>query len=135
GTPLSATLGEIERMYRVMLEKRRLVLEASKRDRASAVRLLNEEETPAWRAMRAKLLEQIEASRKTSVEVHAATRSHARQQTWLAGILALLAVGGAALLCWALMRTVGRELGGEPAEARSALRRIAAGDLSASVVN
>lgn len=135
GTALSATLGEIERLYRVLLEKRRLVLEASKNGRDNAVRLLNEEETPAWRAMRAQLLEQIEATRKTSAEVHAATSSHARQQTWLAGILALLAVAGAALLCWMLMRTVGRELGGDPAEAREALRRIAEGDLSASQVN
>lgn len=135
GTALSATLGEIERLYRVLLEKRRLVLEASKNGRDNAVRLLNEEETPAWRAMRAQLLEQIEATRKTSAEVHAATSSHARQQTWLAGILALLAVAGAALLCWMLMRTVGRELGGDPAEVREALRRIAEGDLSASQVN
>ncbi len=135
GTALSATLGEIERLYRVLLEKRRLVLEASKNGRDNAVRLLNEEETPAWRAMRAQLLEQIEATRKTSAEVHAATSSHARQQTWLAGILALLAVAGAALLCWMLMRTVGRELGGDPGEAREALRRIAEGDLSASQVN
>src|SRR5690606_15411416 len=135
GTALSATLGEIERLYRVLLEKRRLVLEASKNGRDNAVRLLNEEETPAWRARRAQLLEQIEATRKTSAEVHAATSSHARQQTWLAGILALLAVAGAALLCWMLMRTVGRELGGDPAEVREALRRIAEGDLSASQVN
>lgn len=135
GTALSATLGEIERLYRVLLEKRRLVLEASKNGRDNAVRLLNEEETPAWRAMRAQLLEQIEATRKTSAEVHAATSSHARQQTWLAGILALFAVAGAALLCWMLMRTVGRELGGDPAEVREALRRIAEGDLSASQVN
>ena len=135
GTALSATLGEIERLYRVLLEKRRLVLEASKNGSDNAVRLLNEEETPAWRAMRAQLLEQIEATRKTSAEVHAATSSHARQQTWLAGILALLAVAGAALLCWMLMRTVGRELGGDPAEVREALRRIAEGDLSASQVN
>src|SRR5690606_21928627 len=95
---------------------------------------LNEEETPAWRSMRAKLLEQIEASRKTSAEVHAATRSHARQLTWLAAALALLAAAVAALLCWALMRTVGRELGGEPSQARDALRRIAQGDLSASAI-
>ncbi len=132
GTPLSSALNEIESMYLVLLEKRNLVQDTSKREPAQAMRLLNEDETPAWRAMRAKLMEQIEASRKTSAEVHAATNRHARNLTWLAASLALLAAAVAALLCWALMRTVARELGGEPAQARDALRRIAEGDLSAS---
>lgn len=132
GTPMSAPLNEVEGMYRVLLDKRKRVQEVLTQNPQQAMKLLNEEETPAWRSMRAKLLELIEASRKTSAEVHAATRRHAREVTWLAAALAVVAGGVAALLCWALMRTVARELGGEPAEARLALRRIAEGDLSAS---
>lgn len=49
--------------------------------------------------------------------------------TIVATVLALLAVLVAALLCWMLLRTVKTELGGDPADARRTLRRIAEGDL------
>ncbi len=50
-------------------------------------------------------------------------------QWWSAG-LALLAVAVAAGLLWVMVRTLRQELGGDPADARTALRRVAEGDLS-----
>ena len=104
-----------------------------KSDARAAAELLNTEETPAWRKLRAELIEQRETARKIAQEGHAMAQARGREAIATAGALALLAVGVAVVLGWFMQRNVQRELGGEPADARDALRRIADGDLSVSV--
>jgi hypothetical protein len=77
----------------------------------------------------------VSAARKVAAETHAATQDRARRATLLAFVLALFAVGLAAVLCWPSRRTVHRELGGDPADAREALRHIADGDLTHKVTS
>ena len=133
GTPLQATLGEIGKLRAVQAAKQAQVLTAVRGgDLAGAGRLLNAEETPAWRALRAVLMEQIAKGREASLAAHDRTQADARSNTWLAAALALAAVLVAASMCWLLLRTVRRELGGDPALARDALRRIADGDLGSA---
>jgi len=102
-------------------------------DTQAATVLLNTEETPAWRKLRAELVEQRETARKLAQEGHAMAQARGREAIIIAGVLALLAIGAAMVLGWFMQRNVQRELGGEPADARDALRRIAAGDLSVPV--
>ena len=130
GTPLQATLGQIAKLREVQGAKQAQVLTAVRSgDPAATARVLNAEETPAWRALRALLMEQITKGREASLAAHDRTAADARRHTWLAAALALAAVLVAATMCWLLLRTVRRELGGDPAQAREALRRIADGDL------
>ncbi len=99
-------------------------------DTAAAAKALNTDETPAWRQLRAKLLTQIDTGRKVAATAKESTKARAQQMTTLAVALALLAVAVSGVLCWLMQRTVAVELGGDPATARHALRRIADGDLT-----
>ncbi len=129
GTALAESLKEVARLREVHAAKQALVLAGVKSSDPATVQVLNGQETPAWRALRGVLLEQIGKGRQVSMDAHARTQSEARRQTWLAGVLAACALLVAAGMCWMLQRTVARELGGDPAQAREALRRIADGDL------
>ncbi|WP_326542696.1 methyl-accepting chemotaxis protein [Pseudorhodoferax sp.] len=130
GTPLQATMAELGKLRETQAAKQALVMAAAKGgDAAAAVRVLNAEETPAWRALRAMLMEQIAKGREASLAAHERTQADARRNTWLTAALAVVAALVAASMCWLLQRTVRRELGGDPAHAREALRRIADGDL------
>jgi len=97
---------------------------------AAAAKALTADETPAWRQLRAKLLDQLEASRKAAAASHERTNANARQITAVALLLALVALVSSIGLLWLMRRTVAVELGGDPADARDMLRRIADGDLS-----
>ena len=106
------------------------VLNLVKTDPAAAIAHLNKQETPAWRALRADLLKQIEQGQAVAKLAQAQTQARARSATaWALG-LGLLAAVVAAGSSLTLARTLKRELGGEPADAREALRQLAEGDLS-----
>ena len=129
GTPLATQLAEYERLHKVLSEKRHAVRMLAASDPREGAQVLNREETPAWRALRDRLVEQIVARREAAAQAHAVVKQYAVTVTIVATVLALLAVLVAALLSWMLLRTVKTELGGDPADARRTLRRIAEGDL------
>ena len=99
-------------------------------DAAQAVALLNTQETPAWRALRSALLQQLETARTAAATANAATQAQAKRMQLLAAALALGAAVAALALTGVMLRTLRRELGGDLAQARSALRRVAEGDLT-----
>ena len=129
GTASEAGLEQIAALHRTQTAIRDKVHTQARSDTAAAIALLNKEEIPAWRTLRAALLQQIDAARKAESAAHDATQAQAQRIQWMVGGLALLAVAVAAGLGWAMARTLHRELGGDPAEAREALRRVAEGDL------
>jgi methyl-accepting chemotaxis protein len=98
---------------------------------AAAPAVLRERETPAWRALRGELTALLQEARGAAQTTHdAATAAAARaRMTVLVLLAAALAVAGGLFVV--LRRTLARELGSDPAEARAALRRIADGDLFA----
>ncbi len=109
------------------------VLQLVTADAGAAAARLNSHETPAWRELRAKLLELRGAAQTESARQHEATGARASRSTALSlslAALALLVSVGAGVLG---QRTLHRELGGEPADAGAALRRIAQGDLTTPV--
>ena len=99
-------------------------------DASQAVALLNTQETPAWRALRSALLQQLETARTAAATANAATQAQAKRMQLLAAALALVAAVAALALTGVMLRTLRRELGGDLAQARSALRRVAEGDLT-----
>ncbi|MGD9834823.1 MAG: methyl-accepting chemotaxis protein [Piscinibacter sp.] len=131
GGPFAAALQELADLRETQAVQQERVLALVGTDVPGAVKHLNASETPAWRQLRGKLLEQIEAGRQAAAAANEQTQKRARQVTLLSLVLAALALAAAASLVWLMRRTVARELGGEPADARDALRRIADGDLAA----
>jgi len=95
-----------------------------------ARQLLVEQETPAWRALRAPLLELVKQSDQAAASRYQSLVAGLDASSRMAvtiSLLTLLLVAGATLL---VGRGVFRQVGGEPAQTAQALRRIADGDLT-----
>jgi methyl-accepting chemotaxis protein len=110
------------------------IVDLAASDQASAISSVSQEETPAWRSIRQRLLEFIKT--KTAATEDAKTQMVAFSQRMLATALALVVVAvllGAAVIFW-LIRHIMRGLGGEPAYAVEVARAISAGDLSREVI-
>jgi methyl-accepting chemotaxis protein len=109
------------------------VLAQVQQDPAAAVAVLNKQETPAWRELRAELLElkKFTGAHKEAARGEAA--SAMGKARWIVLSLALLSLLVCAGFLLALRRCVQRELGGDPATAREVLERVAAGDLLTEV--
>ena len=109
-----------------------LALVAAKGD---AISVLNSDETPAWRQLKAELLAQGQAADKSSADAHARVTDSTNFAIRLSIAMALLATLVAIGLSLLMRATVRKELGGEPADAREALAQIAQGNLATSIVN
>ncbi|WP_249937299.1 methyl-accepting chemotaxis protein [Roseateles sp. DAIF2] len=116
-----------------LAEVQQRVRELSQQDAPAAAALLNKQETPAWRELRAELLElkKLSGADKEAARVQAAAAMASARWVVL-GLVGLSVVVGLLALV-ALRRHVQRELGGDPATARQVLERVAAGDLLAAV--
>ena len=101
----------------------------------NATEVLNAEETPAWRQLRAELIKQGDASHKTSEAAHQSVIATTNTSISIAIGMALFAAVVAMVLSIKMLLTLRRELGGDPADARTALAAIATGDLTASITN
>ncbi|QTN22780.1 chemotaxis protein [Rhizobacter sp. AJA081-3] len=131
GTALATSLEQLATLREVQSAKQARVIELVKTDPAAAAQALTAEETPAWRNLRARLLEEIAKGRQEAQVAHQNTQQRAQQLTLLSLALAGFAVIVAGALTALLAKTVQRELGVDPAQAREALRHIADGDLTA----
>jgi methyl-accepting chemotaxis protein len=100
-----------------------------------AIGLLNTEETPAWRQLKAELLKQGQAADKSSEQAHQRVMQATNLAIRLSVGMALLAVLVAAGLNFVMQTTVRQELGGAPEAAREALMHIAEGNLATRIEN
>ncbi|MEO6353557.1 MAG: methyl-accepting chemotaxis protein [Oxalobacteraceae bacterium] len=99
----------------------------------SAIEMLNAEETPVWREMRARLKEIIKIKNADVVKTKADMMGFTRQMLVTSLALASLAiVFGAGIAMW-LTQSVMKQLGGEPDYATSIAVRIAQGDLAVQI--
>lgn len=130
GTVLEAAVGQLQALRAAQSNEQDKVVVLASQDQAAAAAALKAQETPAWRQLRGALLQQLQEAREAAQATHEATRSAAQRMQWWSAGLALLAVAVAAGLLWVMVRTLRQELGGDPADARAALRRVAEGDLS-----
>lgn len=102
---------------------------------AEVIAVLNSQETPAWRQLKAELLAQGQAASKSSSDAHQRVNQTASFAVRLSIAVAVLAALVALGLNFVMQATVRRELGGDPAEARAALSHIAEGNLTTDIVN
>ena len=130
GTPVEASLAPLAGLRGAQAQAQDKVLALVKTSMPDAVQVLNAEETPAWRKLRGELLQLGKASQELSAQTHQQVNAEADRARAMAIGLALLALSAAVVLGLVVQRTLRREIGGDPAIARSALRRIADGDLS-----
>ena len=130
GTALEDAVGKLQALRTAQSSEQDKVVVLASQDQQAATAALKANETPAWRELRGALLQQLQAAREAAQASHEATRSAAQRMQWWSAGLALLAVVVAAALLWVMVRTMRQELGGDPADARAALRRVAEGDLS-----
>jgi methyl-accepting chemotaxis protein len=130
GMALEDAVGKLQALRTAQSSEQDKVVVLASQDQQAATAALKANETPAWRELRGALLQQLQAAREAAQASHEATRSAAQRMQWWSAGLALLAVVVAAALLWVMVRTLRQELGGDPADARAALRRVAEGDLS-----
>lgn len=110
------------------------VLEAVKAGQTDTARLLtNNTETPAWRALKQALLDDVESLKNMTLQHRSEVTNAVQRQQTLSLILAVLAIGVGITSVVTTLRYVRRELGGEPDVARTMVRAVAAGDLSQRV--
>ena len=128
-----ALLEKVENLHARQAEIQARVVELATQDQAAAIALLNEQETPQWRKMRAELLDLLKA-KKAEVEV---TKAELVARTERLLVLSLVLAGGAIVVgagvAFWLTRNVMRQLGGEPEYAAAIAGAIAAGDLTARI--
>lgn len=130
GTPFEAPLRALAEQRSKQIAVQNHIVELARTDTAAASQAINQQEIPIWRAMRATLTEQTSLARKTAEQAHIQTKASADRTLMIVLVLALLAVLVSVALVVMMSRTLQRELGCDPTEARQALRRMAEGDLS-----
>ena len=130
---LSKTLQEVgalrERQAQIQLKVTALAGE----NQAGAIEMLNAEETPVWREMRARLQDIIKDKNAEVEKTKAKMIGFTRQMLIASLVLASLAIVlGAAIAMW-LTQSVMKQLGGEPDYAAGIAVRIAQGDLAVQI--
>jgi len=133
GTSAESGLAPLAALRATQATAQNNVLALIKTDVPQAVATLNKEETPAWRALRTELLKLKEASAEESARTREAVNARANRALWISIGLALMALVVAAFLGLVVYRTVRQEIGGDPAVARTVLRRMADGDLTGTL--
>ena len=133
GTPIEPMLAEVGTLRAQHREVQQAVLAALAADPASAVSTLKQKETPAWRALRAKVMDLgKQAQDMLAASDSAAQATAAQAKAWAMG-LAVLAIAVAVVSLLLARRTMCQTLGGEPEDAGRLLRNIAEGDLTQQI--
>ncbi|MFZ6747063.1 methyl-accepting chemotaxis protein [Undibacterium sp. JH2W] len=128
------SLAELPRLRTIHAQSQEKIV-AILKDKGDAAPVLNAEETPAWRNLRAELLKQRDEAGKRSAQEHANVNSKVSFTVTLSLILAVLAGLVAVFLNFYCQKTLHKELGGDPAQARNALSNIAKGNLAQTIDN
>jgi methyl-accepting chemotaxis protein len=130
GTPFESSINSLAALRSAQGQAQDKVIAALAIGLPQAIQTLNSAETPAWRKLRAELLKQIEAASAIAEQTHQKVQANASRATLIAIVLSCLATGVAVALALVVLRSLKRELGGEPASARDALTQVAQGNLS-----
>jgi methyl-accepting chemotaxis protein len=101
----------------------------------NATDIINKEETPAWRQLKAELLKQSQTAASSAEEAHQRVSASSQTAATLAAVLAVFAALVAVFFSIKMHHSVRKELGGDPADARRMLSAIAQGDLAVHITN
>ena len=131
---MDATLARIDNFQKQRATVQDRIRALARTDGASAVAILNAEETPVWREIRADLLRVLKE--KNAAAGHVKAELIARTHTmfsWSVALAAFAVLTGGGVAFW-LTRDLMRQLGGEPDHAAAIAGSIAAGDLTVEIV-
>jgi methyl-accepting chemotaxis protein len=127
-------LKRLEPLLAKQLQAQADVLAAVKAGRGEEARsLTNSQETPAWRALKQALLNDVAALKKLTDQHREEVTAGARRHQVVALALTLVAIGVGVISVVTSLAYVRRELGGDPGHARAMVGTVAAGDLSRQV--
>lgn len=127
-------LGRLDGLVTKQTDAQAAVLAAVKDGQIDeAKKFVNSKETPAWRALKQALLDDLDAIHQQSEKHRAAVSASAQQQETISLVLALLAIGVGIASVTTTLAYVRRELGGDPAHVRDMVRAVAAGNLGRQV--
>ncbi len=127
-------LARIDGLVRKQAEAHAAVLAAVKGGQIDeAKQLTNTQETPAWRALKQALLDDIEVINQHAKAHRADIGAASKRQETISLALALIAIGVGIASVVTTLTYVRRELGGDPAYARAMVRAVSTGDLSQRV--
>jgi methyl-accepting chemotaxis protein len=101
----------------------------------NATDIVNKEETPAWRQLKAELLKQSQTAASSAQEAHQRVSTSSQTAATLAAVLAVFAALVAVFFSFKMHNSIRKELGGDPADARRMLSAIAQGDLAVHITN
>jgi methyl-accepting chemotaxis protein len=128
-----ANLGAIRSLREKHQATQAAVQALVKTDPAAAAQKLVADETPAWRALKTELVDQLKQARAASDVARAANEQAAHRALVLALVLAGLATATSVGLAWMARATLAIEIGGEPEDVRGVIQRLAQGDLATPV--
>jgi len=123
GDRSATALEAVRAKWQSNLATRNRIVELAKTDRDEAIRVLNTEETPAWRQVREALLKQIEENGKSV----AATRQQVRDQAASAVSVTLAMVVAAAVVVALMMTLIGRHVIGSLRSLDASMAALASG--------
>lgn len=133
GTSFEAAVQDMVRLRHVQQNKQQEVLNIASNSFPEASQLLVSAETPAWRALRKALLDNIEQHNKVSEQAFKSGEETVGRLIALSAIIAVVALLTAVFFVVSLLRTLKCELGTEPAELRRVMHALASGDLTITV--
>ena len=123
GDPAAAAVEAVRTKWQGNLATRTRIMELAKTDRDEAIRVLNKEETPAWRQVRETLLKQIEENGKAV----AATRQQVQDQATQAVSVSIAIVVAVALVVGLTMTLIGRHVVGSLRRLDASMAALASG--------
>ena len=128
-----AALAKLENLQQQRAAVQDRIVGLVKTDAVSSAMILNSEETPVWREMRAELLKILKEKNTAAEQVKSELIARTQTMSTLSLVLAAFAVvAGGAVAFW-LTRSITRQLGGEPDYAASIAGSIASGDLTVQI--
>jgi len=129
----STVLHKVEQLQQRQAGLQQRIVDLARQDRDAAITLLNSEETPLWREIRAELLQLIQDKGAAVEAAKAALAQRTATLFTLSLVLAAAAVAAGVAVSYWLTRSVVRQLGGEPDAAAAVAGAIAAGDLTQAI--
>jgi len=99
------------------------------------ISFLNKEEIPLWREIRDILLDQVKKARADTEIQHKQSTDSARRAILIGILLTVLATGMAIVSITLIIRSINRNLGGDPATVAGIAQAIAKGNLSQTIEN
>jgi methyl-accepting chemotaxis protein len=122
-------VGRVKPLQESLTTLRARVVELAKTNQAEAIAVLNKDETPVWRQMRAHILDELKLDQESVKALEAKNVSSTRRELMTGIVLLLIALGASIAISAWLTRSITKPL----SDAVNVAKSVAVGDLSHSI--